>query len=59
MEGFNQDYVLYVLAYCIYTSSKKNKVESRRLVPLNSYIDSLTLLNSVSEGFCFLAILKF
>lgn len=61
MEGLNQDCVLCVLAYYIYTSSKKkkkNKVVSRRLVPLNSYIDSVTLLNSASEGFCFLAMLK-
>lgn len=58
MEGLSQDCVLYVVAYYIYTSSKKIKVVGR-LFPLNSYIDSVTLLNSVSEGFCFLAMLIF
>lgn len=58
MEGLNQECVLYVLEYYIYTSSKKSKVISRRLVPLNSYIDYLTLLNSVSEGFLHLGHLE-
>lgn len=59
MEGLSQDCALYVVVYYIYTSSKKIKVVGRRLVLLNSYFDSVTLPNSVSEGFCFLAILRF
>lgn len=59
MEGVIKGCVLYVLAYYIYTSSKKIKLVGRRLVSLNSYIESVTCPDSVSVGFCFLAMLKF